>query len=438
MITPEHRPRILVLNDQMPFSDQIPNLGDRAHQCGLRTLAERCGGVELVSGTWKPFPYRDERAYRRAGADPRVFVAWERRARNYSATRAAVEARVLRWLPQWLPTGLMNRLDAVARRHTGLDLIAALAPRFLRACHARAFMAQLATARLALFNGGGLLADHLGRYLPERLFQLYLAKRAGLTVAAVNYSVSLAREDYRALAAPVLRSLDWHLVREPLSRAQLLELGVNPTRVAVVHDAAFYAPLGYWPVSGGEPALAMGIMVRGDRPVDLDAWAALVEALRRRFGVEVHFFQGCRKHDPPIRAALGRRCQLADDGRFVDYPELVAHLRSLRLLITERYHGVVFAALAGTPVVPVVATTPKTDGLLTLLDYPLRPLPPLPHAAVADYLKACAWALAHRESLSRQLAAAARRARDRLRDDYARLFRALVGGDSGDSRVESL
>lgn len=134
-----------------------------------------------------------------------------------------------------------------------------------------------------------------------------------------------------------------------------------------------------------EQARDVAIMVRGDRSADLDAWAALVETLRRRHCVQLHYLQGSPHHDPPVCRALGRRCRLADGGQALDLPGLLAALGRMALLITDRYHGCVFALQIGTPVLPVASTTHKTDGLLDLLGRPVPVLPPLTGATLDAY-----------------------------------------------------
>ncbi len=196
------------------------------------------------------------------------------------------------------------------------------------------------------------------------------------------------------------------------------------TRIIGSVDAAFANPVTGRAVPA-EQARDIAVMVRGDRPADLDAWAALVEALRPRYGVRVHYLHGCVQHDPPLRRALGRRCRLDDDGRVLSLPELQAKLGRMAMLITERYHGVVFGLQTGTPVLPIASTTHKTAGLLDLLGQPVPVLPPPAGDVLEAYLAQTDALWEQRAAQSAQGLRFADAAREQLDRDYAALFAEL-------------
>lgn len=419
--------RLLLLSSQQAFIDHLPNLGDRALFAGLLTLIERHGGGgPLIHAPWKPFSHLTRKALERSGLEPAAALArWAVEAGHYPAWRVRAEHAAARLLDQPLASGLAKHsgFADLVRRRTGEPWNAPLRSR-LRARRAEEIHNLHATADAALYSAAGLFADHLSSNLPARLFEAYLAARQGLPLAVINYSLSVAAPVNLALARAVLPLARVHLVREPRSRDALLALGIPPERIITSVDSAFAnaAPARALPA---ERSAAVAVAVRGDRAADLTAWAELVEALRVRHGVAVHYIAGDWRHDPPVRRALGKRCRLADDGQLLDLAGVQAKLATMGLVITDRYHSAVFAAQTATPVLPIASTTHKTQGLFDLIDYPLPVLPPLTRSLVPLYLERIEQALGMRAALSARLGAFNSVAQQRLDDDYAALFRQL-------------
>lgn len=419
--------RLLFLSSQRDFVASLPNLGDRALFAGLSTLIERHNGSCLQHAPWKAFPFLTRNALDQSGlAAQAALRLWAAQVQHFPNWRYAVERRLARLLDWPLSAVLakVSGLESMVRTNTGEPWDAPLRAR-LRALRAREMIDLISSADAALYNATGLFADHLSRYLPARLFEPYLAMRLGKPVAIVNYSIDLSEPVNRALAGAVLPDAQLHLVREPRSRDTLLGIGVPAERIIVSVDTAFANTLPLRAVPADE-STDVAIMVRGDRRVDYDAWATLVETLRHRFGVRVHYLHGCLKHDPAVRRALGSRCQLADDGRPKDLSELLATIARMAVLITDRYHPVIFALQTGTPVVPIAATTHKTQGLLELARYPVSLLPPI-GSKVALHLEAFAAVWEQRALLSAYGLGFAADARWQLHRDYAELFRRLRG-----------
>ncbi|MCB2101772.1 MAG: polysaccharide pyruvyl transferase family protein, partial [Rhodobacterales bacterium] len=129
--------------------------------------------------------------------------------------------------------------------------------------------------------------------------------------------------------------------------------------------------------------------------------------------------------DAPIRSALGEQCELDDDGRFYDHPDIVKTIAGLDLLVTERYHPAVFAVQAGTPVVPIAATTHKMTGLVDLVGHPIAVLDPPRADNLAPILAAVERAYAEGPDLSARQRAFAAEANEQVNDDYRDAFRQL-------------
>ncbi|MCP5368797.1 MAG: polysaccharide pyruvyl transferase family protein [Hyphomicrobiales bacterium] len=417
--------RLLNLVSQRDIIDSLPNVGDRALQKGFALLLARHGGAAVDDGNWKNFPGLTWAALGQAGGDPaEVYEAWYRRVTGPGRARLGAERLAAAVLgPRGLSRPwLAHPLDRLARRRTGQTFWQAAGPRLLKTHFSDTLVGQIRAADAVVVSAGGLIADHLTRFLPGRLFEIYLAKRLGRPVAVLNYSLALSRPETAEAAAPALRAADVHVLREPQSLQPLLDLGVPADRVRVSVDTVFALEAGaQWNGATG----TVGLSIRGDRPVDLDAWAAVADEIRRRHGVRVVMVQGDPQHDGAVRRDLGRRCRLDDDGTFVDHPGIVQVIAGLDLLVTERYHPAVFATQAGTPFVPVAATTHKMDGLVDLIDYPMAVSDPPRGDNLAPILEAVDRALARGPDLSAPLRAFAAEAHRRVNEDYRAAFHDL-------------
>ena len=372
--------KLLLLGDRYAARDRMLNLGDQAMQDGAYCVLRDELGFEILAGPWKPFPYLGGHAFRKAASEGAgtVFERW------FSATmrRAGSSARedaVSRWMDR---TSLLNNpvvraVEARVERRAGLGPVAALKPYLLRNHMARRLTGLIESADVVCFLGGGLIADHLWAYMPSFLFELYLAKRLGRRVVAVSESVAVADPLVSEAAGHVHRMLDFHLVREPLSRERLLALGVPEDRMAVCPDFAFAAaadPAGATcdPLPPGSVAL----IIRGDRHVDTESWRQLVRHLSAS-GRQVFAVSTCSAHDAKAmrQIAAGAPLRLAPASR--DFRDIVAGLKGCDLVVTDRFHGAILALLAGTPVLPLESNTFKMRGLFQMFDYPADVVPPL-------------------------------------------------------------
>jgi polysaccharide pyruvyl transferase WcaK-like protein len=415
--------KLLRLNDLYPFVDTLPNLGDRALQTGFERLLAQKGDTQ-DSARWKSLPWLTGKAYaassRPAGDWLKEQYRW---TTNAEPLRLAAERAMARVALSLKGSTLMRPVDRIVERHTGYGMVDALTPRLLRRYAADDLQAAIDAADAVLFCAGGLLADHLGNYLPERLFELDLAKRSGKPVVVANYSLALNLDLHLALARAVLPGVDLHVVREPASAERLLELGVEKSSIINSVDSAF--ALEPMPTTSLESTRRIGLMIRGDRPVDFPAWGRFVNALRTSSGAEVHYLQNCRKYDPQVRRRLAQHCRLNDGGEFLSLKQAREQISCLQLLITDRYHGVVFAVLGGIPVVPIASTTHKTQGLLEALAYPVECQTPLREDSVGDLLTVVQESLRDRDRLAHHMRIVAAKLHQQVFTDYAQLLSRL-------------
>ncbi|MGF1527354.1 MAG: polysaccharide pyruvyl transferase family protein [Candidatus Competibacterales bacterium] len=418
--------RLLVLDDPYPFVQDLPDLGDRALQRGFRALVAAEGRFQIISGRWQSFAhFSGKRLVKSRLSTQRLIERWYQQLNGQIVHDTRWDRRAMALLVHSAQKLPLAPLDRWTRQRTGQPFVKTVAPRLLPSVYGRRFVDSVRKADVCVFNAGGLLADHLSDQLPGRLFQLYVAKQLGKPVAVANYSLNLEKPSHRQLAAAILPTLDLHIVREPLAKGQLQELGVAEEAIISSVDTAFAVPPQdpLLPMEGRGECIAVAI--RGDRRVDLRAWAELIAAVRARYGLKVHFLPGCRPVDLPVRQGLNRLCPLDDDGRFPDHPEGLAQLGHMRLLITDRYYHGVFAIQTATPVIPVMASTRDIQHLFATFEYPIPALKPLTQALLPTYLDWIDRALSQGNSLSQSLLYRHQQLVTQLTSDYQSFFARL-------------
>ena len=418
------------------FTEHMPNMGDRALHAGMRAIWQASHDGPLVFDEWNSFPGLTWKRLSTGGRIPsdrfaRIHDRLMATGRSTAASRflaSTLFGPAFFWLPIW------PALERTARANTGQSGRQALEPRLFPQLAAQRFADRMAGCGAVVMNAGGLIADHLARYLPSRIFALYAALEAGKPTAVVNYTFAVSRPELLEFVAPVLRRVTLHAVREGFSRERLIDIGVPEERITVVRDSAFAAPdPGSHPEAWMEREPVITLQARGDCSQDMDAWAELAARLRGRFGVRIVCAAGCRKYDPPLIEALRRRG--AHDSEVVpDSPqELKRVIGASRALVTDRYHGVVFAAQTGTPFVPLAGTTHKTAGLLQGLGYPLPARPRLEMGRVGQVVEDVEACMAAGEALSSRIGEYAASSRSMLERDYQEIVRRLADAGKHDT-----
>jgi polysaccharide pyruvyl transferase WcaK-like protein/glycosyltransferase involved in cell wall biosynthesis len=258
-------------------------------------------------------------------------------------------------------------------------------------------VAAVELADLVVLGGGGLFQDYWGCD-PDTVFTPRhhgIAYYAGFPLLAAElgrpcalYAVGfgpLASEAGRSLTRAACERAGLVTVRDSASKALLVELGLDATRVHVTADPAFRLA----PASAERAAEVLrGAGGLGARPrlgVALRHWDIGVESARweeqaaqaiRGFldreggaAVFVPFQQGGRDLEDDVAAARRVRARLGPaaaaavlDGRQTP-AEKAAVLGACDVVLGMRLHSLVFALAAGVPSV-AISYDPKVDGLL--------------------------------------------------------------------------
>lgn len=222
-----------------------------------------------------------------------------------------------------------------------------------------AALRALRRARLVLVSGGGLLHDHWATVVPTYLAWSVLARLSGARIAWVGVGVGpLRRPISRRLAGPALRLAACVTVRDPES-AELISRFAPRVPVTVVPDPAILisppvprsrAGIGFvvrGPTPGREGEASGMAAALADAAVALGTQAASARLITFGGPRDLAFAEAVRD----LAARAGATLSIQELGP--DPHAALEQLAGLEAVVSVRLHGVILAALAATPVVPI-------------------------------------------------------------------------------------
>lgn len=184
---------------------------------------------------------------------------------------------------------------------------------------------------------------------PRALLTAAVALDCGVPVVNLHQSVGpLDREADRRLVAAVFDRARLNIVRDDLSHAFLLRLGVRPECLVLSRDVAFDGDFG----APAEPAFDVGINIRHgfNGRVRLDALRAFVERIGRmsdpsRIVVYSTTHPPGRDIQDAVQGLAGLQTELPRWDDCLRLPGLC------RVNVSDSYHGAIFGMRAGRPVI---------------------------------------------------------------------------------------
>lgn len=225
---------------------------------------------------------------------------------------------------------------------------------------------SLQRSRVLLLTGGGLLHDHWWTVLPLYLAWVLLARMVGAQVVWVGVGIGpLRSRRSRLLASWALRLSHLVMVRDPESAALVGDIA-SGLPVYVIPDPAVFAP----PPPAAQRS-GTGLIVRAPTPLDTARTGTLVEALaeaaarlgRRGSPVTVLTFGGPADRSV-AESVAGAVRRLGGETLLEELPPdpvaVMHRLAALEQIITVRLHGLILAALVGTPAA-AIAYDPKVS-----------------------------------------------------------------------------
>lgn len=234
--------------------------------------------------------------------------------------------------------------------------------------HDSALADALGTADLVVANLEGTFHDHSVGALALG-GALALAHRAGTPVWAVNGSVEGIAP---WLLAETLVPAAYVAAREPWSARWLRAHGVDRTtpsadaafliepftlrdRAARLDGHAFYTP-GVRHATTLAPAAALADVLMDLEALTAAGWTPVFVQLEDREG--------------RLAEAVRARGWQTADARAIAWTHVATYLRRFGLVVSGRYHVLIFAAMAGVPAIARPSNTHKIAGLLELLGCP--------------------------------------------------------------------
>jgi polysaccharide pyruvyl transferase CsaB len=229
-----------------------------------------------------------------------------------------------------------------------------------------AALRALRRSRLLIISGGGLLHDHWLSVVPTYLLWSLLARTLGVRVAWVGVGIGpLERPLARRLAGWSLRLASLVTVRDEESARLVGEIAPG-VPVHVVADPSVHNPTPVRDRRAQRSGLA--VIVRGPTPRDAGRTAALAQALADAaaqaaddLGLATVLTFGGPADGPFAERVAGLAtagAPLPIEPMPPDPTAAIAELGRYAAVITVRLHGMLLAAVAGTPAV-AIAYDPK-------------------------------------------------------------------------------
>jgi polysaccharide pyruvyl transferase WcaK-like protein len=231
-------------------------------------------------------------------------------------------------------------------------------------------------AQVVLLDGDGNMADPFFSAALRALANMALAKSLGAAVYAVNHTMAVEDPTLLALVKDVYARIDGLVVREPKSKDTLLQIGIPDEKILVGADCASLiddfntAKADQLAAQAGITSGGIGLILRGDMSPDLEYWTQAVASIRDKLLKEVIYLSSNEKGDLDFGQCLAERTGLKLVRGLDDYAVFVPFIRHLDLILTQRYHPIYFAIMAGVPFVPLLGNTFKAVGLLQHFRYP--------------------------------------------------------------------
>lgn len=233
--------------------------------------------------------------------------------------------------------------------------------------HDAELSAALAAADLVVANLEGTFHHHTVGALALG-GAMALAHRLGRPLWAINGTVE-AIEPW--LLAATLMPAAHVAVREPRSARWLRARGLVATSAA---DAAFLAETfvarDSRPSAPRAVCYTPGVLHGTAVAPDAAVHEVLGDLETLRAAGWTPTFVQLEDREASLADAARRRGFAVDDARTVAWPSFGAYLRRFGLVVSGRYHVLIFAAMAGVPLLARPSNTHKIEGLLELIEQP--------------------------------------------------------------------
>jgi len=230
------------------------------------------------------------------------------------------------------------------------------------------------------FNGEGAIHANSG-HLVRLMGILYEFKKRGAFVSALNQTVDIGNNEMlKKLIKKVYSMVDYLAVREPVSQRELQALGLNPE---LVGDAAY--ALGKFSddqINSLIPDLNLPtkfIAVTGSSYLkknkkSIGMMDKLLEEIQTFYKDVPIYFLANTKTDIYLAKILKKKYHFEIFASPEKHDRAMAIIAKAYIVIGGRQHPNIFAAMQGTPFIPLKGNTHKMEGVVELLHYPISVL----------------------------------------------------------------
>ncbi len=230
------------------------------------------------------------------------------------------------------------------------------------------------------FNGEGAIHAKSG-HLVVFMGLLYLAKKQGKVVAAINQTIDLKHKRHlELLVQKVYNMLDYVSVREPISLLYAQNIGI--LNVHLIPDAVYGLPvltdqvidmrLSKFSLPKEYVAVTGSSALKRDR-TSFVYMKNLITIIQKNIDLPIVFMANA-KTDIWLAHRLHKEFNLIIIEPPVKYIDAIAIIARSKILIGGRQHPNIFAYMYRIPFIPFKGNTFKNDGVVALQNYPLKPL----------------------------------------------------------------
>lgn len=228
------------------------------------------------------------------------------------------------------------------------------------------------------FNGEGAIHSKSG-HLIRLMGMLYEYKQRGAFVSALNQTVDLGENKLiKAVVKKVYSMVDYLAVREPVSQRELQKLGLSP---ALVADAAYaLGPFSKEKVNSLISDLDLPekfVAVTGSSFLSRNRSSVkMMDRLLKQiqaFYIDMPiYFLANTKTDMYLAKKLKEKYNFSIFSVPEKHDRAMAVIAKAYIVIGGRQHPNIFAAMQGVPFIPFQGNTHKMEGVVELLEYPLK------------------------------------------------------------------
>jgi polysaccharide pyruvyl transferase WcaK-like protein len=249
---------------------------------------------------------------------------------------------------------------------------------------------HISSADLVLINGEGLMYRN-NRYSRMALFIAYLSKvYFDTTCAIVNHTIDFQDDSFKKMVKKIYPLLDNIVFREPVSK-EMFDSEFNGKKIstAVAADAAFrhsptdhtdelrrkvqcheinvhpYATMSFDPAQS-YICLSGNSVYKKEEELELKGYKQLCKKLINA-GKQLLLIVSA-PYDEKLLRPLSKQFDLPIVGLNTTTSAAIDILANASVYVGGRYHPAIFAALGGTPIVPITPNTHKIRGLLRHLE----------------------------------------------------------------------